>query len=149
MIVGVQATAARMSQETVAAQDRRPVSPSGKDERPNRWLTTQRVGMGSFYSGWRIVTSLLNMRTRDLSTEKGAHSSVPSVSLTNWNTFAISALPVSPSTTAAKVIAITPGPTLGHANDVARARSGRNARVRLSDAWSSISTNRRGNARGS
>jgi hypothetical protein len=32
-------------------------------------------------------------------------------------------------------------------NGVARARSDRSVRVRLSDAWSSISTNRRDNAR--
>ena len=37
VIVGVQATAARMSQETVAAQDMLPVSLNGKDESRNRW----------------------------------------------------------------------------------------------------------------
>ena len=57
VIVGVQATAARMSQETVAAQDMMLASPSGKDERQNRWRPTRRTEMASSCSGWRIGTS--------------------------------------------------------------------------------------------
>src|ERR1700755_1037507 len=59
VIVGVQATAARMSQETVAAQDMLLVSPNGKNERPNRWRLTQPTGMESSCTGWWIVGSPL------------------------------------------------------------------------------------------
>jgi hypothetical protein len=74
VIVGAQAAAARMSQETVAAQD---------------------TEMGSSCSGWRIGTSLRICEPATVSTERGVHPSLPSVSLTNQNTIAISALPAS------------------------------------------------------
>jgi len=79
-----------------------PVSPRGKDERPNRGADT-RMAMGVL----TVVadrTSLPKCGPATVSTERGAHSSVPSVSLMNRNTIAISALRASPSTTAAKVI---------------------------------------------
>ena len=91
VIVGVQATAARMSQETVAAQDMLdPFRRSGKDESRNRWQPTRPTGTGSSCNGWRIATSLPTCEPATVSTERGVHSSVPSVSLTNRNTIAIS-----------------------------------------------------------
>lgn len=51
VIVGVQATPARMSQETVAAQDMLHASPSGKDESRYRWRPIPRTAMGSSCNG--------------------------------------------------------------------------------------------------
>ena len=48
VIVGVQATAARMSQETVAAQDMLTVSRTGKDENRNRLRPIRPYGNGEF-----------------------------------------------------------------------------------------------------
>ena len=71
-----------------------PALASGKDGRQNRWPPTRPTGMGSSYSGWRIGTSFRICAPATASTERGVHSSVPSVSLTNRNTIAISALRV-------------------------------------------------------
>jgi transposase len=48
VIVGVQATAARMSQETVAAQDMLTRFTNGKDGARNRWRPTRPTATGSF-----------------------------------------------------------------------------------------------------
>ena len=65
VIVGVQATAARMSQETVAAQDMlaRFAQWQGR-ELQNRWRPTPRTGTGSSCNGWRIATSPLYANPR-------------------------------------------------------------------------------------
>ena len=96
VIVGVQATGARMSQETVAARRyANPFRRVARTQRLTQWLPTRPMGMGSSYSGWRIGTSLPTCGPAIASTERGVHSSVPSVSLMNRNRIAISALPVS------------------------------------------------------
>ena len=89
VIVGVQATAARMSQETVAAEDMLTRFAGGKDERPNRWRPTRLMVTGSFCNGWRIEASLPTCGPATASTERGARLSVPSDSRTNRSTIAI------------------------------------------------------------
>jgi len=51
VIVGLQATAARMSQETVAAQDMLTRFTHGKDESRNRWRPTRPTGTASSCNG--------------------------------------------------------------------------------------------------
>ena len=51
VIVGVQATAARMSQETVAHKTCSHVSPNGRDERQTRWRPTPPTEMESSCTG--------------------------------------------------------------------------------------------------
>jgi len=51
VIVGVQATAARMSQETVAAQDMLAVSLNGEDESRNRWRPIRPTGTANSCNG--------------------------------------------------------------------------------------------------
>src|SRR5580693_1384339 len=99
VIVGVQATAARMSQETVAAQDCPRALPRGKDESPNRWRPIPPTATASSCNGWRIEASLPICGPATVSTARGAHSLVPSVSPTNRTTIATSALLASSSTT--------------------------------------------------
>src|ERR1700726_3217967 len=48
------------------------------------------MATGSFCSGWRTATSRLTCGPATVSTERGVHSSAPSVSLTNRNTTATS-----------------------------------------------------------
>jgi transposase InsO family protein len=96
VIVGVQATAARMSQETVAAQDMLTRFAEWQGRAPESVAADTTYGNGEFLQ-WladRNITRICEPAT--VSTERGVHSLVPSVSLTNRNTIAISALPVSP-----------------------------------------------------
>lgn len=58
VIVGVQATAARMSQETVAAQHMIARSPNGKDGSPCWWAPMPPTGTASFRSGYWSGASL-------------------------------------------------------------------------------------------
>jgi Transposase DDE domain len=148
VIVGVQATAARMSQETVAAQDMLTRFAGWQGRAPESVAADTTYGNGEFLQ-W-LADRNINpyMRTRDSIHRKRSPFFGPerfTYELEHDRYICPAGQPMN----SAKVIAITPGPTSGHANGVARARSGRNARVRLSDAWSSISTNRRGNAHGS
>ena len=53
-----------------------PVSPSGKDERPNRWRLTRRMGTGSSCSGWPIKHHSLYANPRQYS-QKDIPTSVP------------------------------------------------------------------------
>ena len=149
VIVGVQATAARMSQETVAAQDMSPVSHGGKDERQNRWRPIPRTGTGSVCNGWRIEASLPTCGPVTVSIERGARSTVQSVSRTNPKIIAISVPQASHSTMVVGSIETAPTTTSGRANAVVRARKDRNAPVLPSGALSSTSMNQPGNAQGS
>ena len=94
VIVGVQATAARMSQETVAAQDMLTRFAERQGREPNR-QPTRLTGTGSSCSGWWIAASLLTCGRETASTERRIHSLVPSVSRTSRNTIAIVARPES------------------------------------------------------
>jgi transposase len=121
VIVGVQATAARMSQETVAAQDmltRFTQWPGGAPER---------MATGSSCNGWRSGASLLTCEPAIVSTERAARSTARSSLPISRKATAIAAPQVSNSTTVAGVIAIAPIPTLELANVVAHARKNRNA----------------------
>lgn len=51
VIVGVQATAARMSQGTAAVQDRLSGFTHGKDQSRNRWRPIRPTAMASSYNG--------------------------------------------------------------------------------------------------
>jgi IS5 family transposase len=118
VIVGVQATAARMSQETVAAQDMLHGLSIGKDERLNRWRPIRPTGTGSSCNGWQIGALLLTCGPVTASTERTARSMARSGLLTSRNTIAISVPPASPSNTAAATCGIGPMPTSGRANVV-------------------------------
>jgi len=89
VIVGVQATAARMSQETVAAQNMLTRSRSGKGRAPESVAADTTYGNGEFLQ-WLADRSITPyMRTRDtVSTEKSSPFFGPSVSRTNRKTIA-------------------------------------------------------------
>ena len=149
VIVGVQATAARMSQETVAAQDMLTRFAQWQGREPESVAADTTYGNGEFLQ-WLADRSITPyMRTVTVSTARGAHSLAPSVSRTNRKTIAISVLPASSSTMGAEFIAIEPSTTSGHAKSVARARSDHNAPVLPSGALSSTRTNQPDNVRGS
>jgi hypothetical protein len=119
VIVGVQATAARMSQETVAAQDMLARFAQWQGREPESVAADTTYGNGEFLQ-WladRSVTPY--MRIRD-SIHRRAHSLAPSVLPTNRKTIATSVLLASSSTTVAEFIAIEPSTTSGHAKSVAR-----------------------------
>ena len=80
VIVGVQATAARMSQETVAAQDMLTRFAQWQGREPESVAADTTYGTGSSCSGWRIATSPLICEPATASTERTARSTVPSVS---------------------------------------------------------------------
>src|SRR6185312_3074830 len=91
VIVGVQATAARMSQETVAAQDMLIRFAQWQGREPESVAADTTYGNGQFLQ-WLADRSITPyMRTRD---ERGAPSLAASVSRTNRKTIAISAPPV-------------------------------------------------------
>ena len=122
MIVGVQATAARMSQETVAAQNMLTRFAEWQGRAPESVAADTTMGTGSSYSGWLTAASLPTCGRETASTERGVRSSGPSVSLRNRNTIAISVPPASPSTTGVERIGIAPSTTLEPANVVVRVR---------------------------
>jgi transposase len=145
VIVGVQATAARMSQETVAAQDMLTRFTQWQGREPQSLAADTTYGNGEFLQ-WLADRSITPyMRTRDSSTERTARSMVQSVLLTSRNTIAISVPPASPSTMAVEFIGIAPTTTSGLASVVVRAHKEGNAPVQLSGLLSSTGTNRLGN----
>jgi hypothetical protein len=78
VIVGVQATAARMSQETVAAQDMLTRFTQWQGREPESVAADTTYGNGEFLQ-WLADRSITPyMRTRTVSTERTACSSVPS-----------------------------------------------------------------------
>jgi transposase len=89
VIVGVQATAARMSQETAAAQDMLTRFAGWQGREPARSLLIRPMGMESFCSGWRIGTSPRTCAPATASIERGVPSSVPSDLPTSLRTTAI------------------------------------------------------------
>ena len=72
VIVGVQGTAARMSQETVASQEMFTRLPSSKDEGQSRWPQIPCMGTGSSCNGWRIGISLPTCGPVTVSTVRGS-----------------------------------------------------------------------------
>ena len=150
VIVGVQATAARMSQETVAAQDMLTRFAEWQGQAPESVAADTTYGNGEFLQ-WladRGITPY--MRTRDSIHRKRSPYFGPERFTYEVGTRSLY-LPgrAAPELRRPKPSQSRLGPTSGPANGVARARSEHNARAPLSDAWSSTSTNRRGNAHGS
>src|SRR5438552_3540466 len=134
VIVGVQATAARMSQETVAAQDMLARFAQWQGREPESVAADTTYGNGEFLQ-WLADRSITPyMRTRDSIHRKRSPFFGPEPSRPNRKTIAISVLLASSSTTVAEFIAIEPSTTSGHAKSVARARSGHNAPVLPSGA---------------
>ena len=149
VIVGVQATAARMSQETVAAQDMLTRFTAWQGREPESVAADTTYGNGEFLQ-WLADRSITPyMRTRDSIHRNRSPFLAPNASPTNRKIIATSVLLASSSTTVAECIAIEPSTTSGHTKSVARARSGRSAPVRLSGVLSSTRTNQPDNVRGS
>ena len=101
VIVGVQATPARLSQETVAARAMiaRFSQWQGRSRRP--WPPTPRMAMASFCSGCWIVASLRTCAPGTVPGARKARSTVRSVSLTSRKATAIVARRARNSTTLA------------------------------------------------
>jgi len=96
VIVGVQATAARMSQETVAAQDMLARFTAWQGREPASVAADTTYGNGEFLQ-WLADRKLLpTCEPATASTESEVPILVPSVSPTNRKTIATSVLPVSP-----------------------------------------------------
>ena len=95
VIVGVQATAARMSQETVAAQDMLTRFAQWQGREPESVAADTTYGNGEFLQWLAIGASLPTCGPVTVSTERGVPSLAPSVSPTNRKTVATSALPAS------------------------------------------------------
>jgi hypothetical protein len=149
VIVGVQATAARMSQETVAAQSMLTRFTAWQGREPESVAADTTYGNGEFLQ-WLVDRNITPyMRTRDSIHRKRSPYFGPDRFTYEPKHDRYLCPAGQPLNYAVEAIAITPGPTSGPANAVARAHSGRNVRVQLSDAWSSISMNRRGNTHGS
>jgi len=96
VIVGVQATAARMSQETVAAEDMLTRFTAWQGREPESVAADTTYGNGEFLQWLADRNITPYMRTRDSIIERTVRSSVPSVLLTNRKTIAISVLRASP-----------------------------------------------------
>ena len=87
VIVGVQATAARMSQETVAAQDMITRFAEWQGREPESVAADTTYGNGEFLQ-WLMDRGHHSVHAypRQCSSARTAHSTVPSVSLTNLKT---------------------------------------------------------------
>jgi hypothetical protein len=149
VIVGVQATAARMSQETVAAQDMLARFTQWQGREPESVAADTTYGNGEFLQ-WladRRITPY--MRTRNSIHRKRSPFFWPERFTYEPENNRTSVLLASSSTTVAEFIAIEPSTTSGHAKNVAHARSDHNAPVLPSGALSSTRTNQPDNVRGS
>ena len=93
VIVGVQATAARISQETVAALDMLTRFAQWQGRTPESVAAYTTYGTGSSCNGWWIGASLLICEPATVSTERTARSTVPSGSLINPKATAIAVQP--------------------------------------------------------
>ena len=149
VIVGVQATAARMSQETVAAQDMLTRFTQWQGREPESVAADTTYGNGSSCTGWRIAASLLICEPATVSTERTVRSTVPSGSRISPKTTVISVPPASHSTMVVVFIGISPTTTSEPASVVVRAHKKGNAPVQLSGPLSSTGTNRLGKEHGS
>ena len=149
VIVGVQGTAARMSQETVAAQDMLTRFAEWQGRAPESVAADTTYGNGEFLQWLADRNIIPYMRTRDSIHRKRSPYFGPSVSLMNRNTIAISVPLASRSTMEDEFIGIAPSTTSGHAKSVAHARSDHNVPVLPSGVLSSTRTNPPDNVRGS
>ena len=129
VIVGVQATAARMSQETLAAQDMLTRFAQWRGRKPESVAADTTYGNGEFLQWLADRNITPSCAPATASTERGVRSSVPSVSLTSPNTIAISVPPARYSITEGAFIGTAPSTTSGHAKSAARARCEHNAPV--------------------
>src|SRR5437899_129351 len=145
VIVGVQATAARMSQETVAAQDMIARFAQWQGRTPVSVAADTTYGNGSSCNGYWSGTSLLICALGTVSTERRAPSTAPNVLPIFRKATAIAAPQGSHSTMAAAMLATAPMPISGPANAVVRARKKRNAPVEhsviLPSTWMSLPGN--------
>jgi IS5 family transposase len=150
VIVGVQATAARMSQETVAAQDMLTRFAQWQGRAPESVAADTTYGNGEFLQ-WLADRSITPyMRTRDSIHRKRSPFFGPErFHLRTGATIATSVPLASNSTTVAEFIGTVLTTTSGPAKSVARARSDHNAPVLPSGASSSTRTNQPDNVRGS
>ena len=127
VIVGVQATAARMSQETVAAQDMLTRFTAWQGREPATVAADTTYGNGEFLQ-WLADRSITPyMRTRDSIHRKRSPFFGPEFSPTNRKTIATSVPPAKYLTTVVAFIAIEPSTTLEPANVAVRVRSKANA----------------------
>jgi transposase InsO family protein len=134
VIVGVQATAARMSQETVAAQDMLTRFAQWQGRAPESVAADTTYGNGEFLQ-WLADRSITPyMRTRDSIHRKRSPFYGPERFTYEPETIAISVPQTSHSTMVVGSIGTAPTTTSGQANAVARARKDRNAPVLPSGA---------------
>ncbi len=145
VIVGVQATAARMSQDCGRTRHAHPFHATVHGAPESLAADTTYGVTGSSCNGWRIEASLLTCEPAIVSTERTARSMARSGSLISRKATAIAAPQVSNSTTAVGVIATAPMYTSEPANGVGRARKERNARARPSAVLPFTCMNRFGN----
>jgi len=101
VIVGVQRTAALMSQETVAALDMLTRFTQGKDESQCQWRPTPPTGTGSSCNGWRNGALRPICEPATVSTERAARSTAPSGSRISPKATAIAVLRENSSTMSA------------------------------------------------
>jgi transposase len=145
VIVGVQATAARMSQETVAAQDMLTRFARWQGRVPISVAADTTYGNGEFLQWLAERDSLPTCERGTASTERRAHSTVLNVSHIFRKATAIAAPQDSNSTTAVATCGTAPMPISEPANAVVRARKKHNAPVEhsaiLPSTWMSLPGN--------
>ncbi len=149
VIVGVQATAARMSQETVAAQDMLTRFSAWQGREPESVAADTTYGNGEFLQWLADRNITPHMRTRDSIHRKRSPYFGPerfTYEPEHDRYLCPAGQPLNYGGRSHRNHAWT---YIGTRKRCGRARSDRSAPVRLSVAWSSISTNRRGNAPGS
>ena len=145
VIVGVQATAARMSQETVAAQDMLTRFAAWRGQKPESVAADTTYGNGSFYNGCRIAASLPICARVTVSTERTVRSTAPSILRISRKATVIVVQRESNSTTVVATSEIAPTPTSGHGSAAVLVRSKRNARAELFVFWPSTWMSQLGN----
>jgi transposase len=147
VIVGVQATAARMSQETVAAQDMRARFTQWQRREPESVAADTTYGNGEFLQ-W-LADRRITPYMRHPCQYPPQEEPILWPRAFHRRAIAISVLLASSSTTVSEFIAIEPSTTSGHEKSVARARSGHSAPVLPSGVLSSTRTSPPDNVRGS
>jgi hypothetical protein len=130
VIVGVQATAARMSQEMVAAKDMIARFPEWQGRDPESVVADATYGNGEFLQ-WLMERGITPyMRTRDSALRKNSPlSTVPSGSPFFLKATAIAVRQASNSITADTMLGTVPMSTSGRANVVVRVHKKPNAPV--------------------
>ncbi len=147
VIVGVQATAARMSQETVAAQDMLTRFAQWQGRAPDSVAADTTYGNGEFLQ-WLAdrADHSLHANPRQHPPKEQPVLRPGAIYLSAGTAIAISVPPASPSTTAVGALGTAPIPISEPANAVARARKERNAPARRSAVLPSTCMSRFGNA---